>query len=91
MIWSYWLHEAALVLELTDEQAGILLSLLISVLLALTFTVATKGKRAAEVMMGSLLVSVIIFTFMGWFPLWTGSVIGLILALLLARTVSGGF
>ena len=31
------------------------------------------------------------FTFTGWYPVWVGSVLALVLALFVGKTLSGGF
>jgi hypothetical protein len=90
LIWQDWLISASTTLGVTTEQGGIMLSILVTLILSAIFTIATRGKHAPSVMMGTFTLGTVLFTFMGWFPTWTGSVIAILFALLFARTVSGG-
>lgn len=91
VIWSDWLTSAATALEMTSTQAGTFLSLVITIVIVLAILIATRGKMAQyTVSIGSLLC-MILFTFMGWMPVWTGSVIGIVLAIFIANVFRGGF
>lgn len=90
-IWSEWLTLAGTALEMTTTQAGTFLSLLITIAIVLTILIATKGRRAEYTVSIGALLCMILFTFIGWMPVWTGSVIGIVLALFIAKIFSGGF
>jgi len=89
MIWQNWLYEVGIALGVSTIQAGILLSFIISIVLILITLIATKGKYAETVITVIGLFCVVLFTFMGWMPIWTGSIIGFILAYWIALKVSG--
>lgn len=85
-IWTDWLTDAATALEMTNTQAGTFLSLGITIAILLVILIATKGNKAEYTVSIGALLCMILFTFMGWMPVWTGSVIGIILALFVANT-----
>jgi len=90
-IWSEWLELAGTALEMTTIQAGTFLSLGITIVIVLTILIATKGEKAQYSTTIGAMLSMILFTFMGWMPTWTGSLIAIVLALFIANMVRGGF
>ena len=85
-IWSDWLEVAGTALEMTTTQAGTFLSLGITIVIILAIMIATRGRKAEYTVSIGALMCMILFTFMGWMPMWTGSVIGIILAVFIANT-----
>jgi len=88
MLWEDWLTTIAPILSLTVNQAGIILGLLFSVVFALLGGLITQ--RNVTISMGiPALLGLLIFTYAAWLPYFTGSAIALIVALLVARELSG--
>lgn len=85
-IWTDWLTDASTALEMTNTQAGTFLSLSITIAILLAILIATRGKSAEYTVSIGALLCMILFTFMGWMPVWTGSVIAVVLALFIANT-----
>lgn len=91
VIWSDWLTSASTALEMSEAQAGTFLSLVITIVIVLAILIATRGKMAQYTVSIGALLCMILFTFMGWMPVWTGSVIGIVLAIFIASVFRGGF
>jgi len=85
-IWSEWLESAGTALEMTTVQAGTFLSLTVTIVVILAILIATRGRKAEYTVSIGSLFCMILFTFIGWMPVWTGSVIGIVLALFIANT-----
>ena len=78
-------------MDVTASQAGVILSLVFTLATVLAILIATRGKKAEfTVPVGTLFVTVL-FTFLGWYPVWTGSVLALVLAIFVGKIISGGF
>lgn len=88
MIWESFVIAAGEVLGVTTEQAGIFLSLLINLVVSFSFGLLAK-KKTAPVILGTMALIMTLTIFMGWFPVWTGSVLALVFAALAARTLGG--
>ncbi len=90
VILSDTLANAGTWMGVTASQAGVILSLMFSLATILAILIATKGRKAEfTVPTGALFVTVL-FTFLGWYPVWTGSVLALILAIFVGKIISGG-
>lgn len=77
-----FLANAASSMGTTQTNAGIVLSLLTTICVIVVVSIATKGKRF-EIM--GLIVSffcTVMFTAMAWYPIWTGAIMALMIALL---------
>ena len=85
-IWTDWLESAGTALEMTPTQAGTFLSLSITIVILLAILIATRGNKAEYTVSIGALMCMILFTFIGWMPIWTGSVIGIVLALFIPNT-----
>ena len=85
-IWSEWLEIAGTALEMTTVQAGTFLSLTVTIVVILAILIATRGRKAEYTVSIGALFCMILFTFIGWMPVWTGSVIGIVLAIFIANT-----
>ena len=88
MLWEDWLTTIAPILSLTVNQAGIILGLLFSVVFALLGGLITQ-KNVAISMGIPALMGLLIFTYAAWLPYFTGSAIALIVALMIAKELSG--
>lgn len=91
VIWSDWLTSAGTALGMTDLQAGTFISLSITITIVLAILIATRGRRSQYTVSIGALLCMVLFTFIGWMPTWTGSVIGLVLAIFIASLFRGGF
>lgn len=76
-------------MDTTATNAGIMFSLMFSIGLILVVVIATKGKRPDVTVPFTSLFATVFFTFLGWYPVWIGSVLALVLSILLAKIVSG--
>ena len=82
VVWVQYLEAIADFLNTTTTQAGIIMSLIITICLTLVTLIAIRGKFGSVIIVPIMdFFIVIFFTFIGWFPIWTGSVIALILAM----------
>lgn len=91
VIWGDWLASIALAMDATQTQAGIMFSLIFTIGLIVVVLLATRGKKPEVSVTFISLFTTIFFTFLGWYPIWIGSVMALVIAILLARIISGGF
>jgi hypothetical protein len=91
VIWSDYLASVADFMGTTTTQAGVLLSLIVMIALGLAILIATKGRKAEFTIPVAMLLSAVLFTYIGWLPVWTGSVLSLVLAIFVGKVVSGGF
>lgn len=89
VIWSQYLTDVASFLNLTASQAGTVSALIFTMGVILIALSATKGKEAMTIIPIVGFFSTLFFTFLGWFPTWTGTMIALVLAIFLAWTFSG--
>jgi len=88
MIWEDWLSHAASALNMTVSQTAMFLSFIITAMMIVTVLIASKGRAAEITTPVTALLMIILFSFMGWLPIWTGSVIALILSLFIAMKIS---
>lgn len=89
VIWSDWLNSASLAMEVTATQAGVIMSLIFTVVIIIVIVIGSKGRALAISTPLGAVLGVLLFTFLGWLPLWTGSVLALVLAIFLGKTISG--
>ncbi len=88
VIWANWLTAISSAMGVTQVEAGIMISLIFTILSIFVVLIATKGKKPGEPIMFTALFFTVLFTFMGWYPVWVGSVLSLVVALLIASFVS---
>lgn len=91
VMWSDWLEAAASGMDSTSSQAGVILSLIFIIGISMFILIATRGKKSGMTVGLSSFLGLILFTFIGWLPLFTGSVLAIVMALLLAKFVAGWF
>lgn len=91
VVWSDWLTSIASALNTTVTEAGIIFSLAFTIMIILVVLIATRGKRPDVTVTFTSLFVTLFFTFLGWYPLWVGSVLALVLSILIAKIISGGF
>ena len=88
MLWESWLTAIAPILGLTTAQAGNVLGLFFCAVFALLGGLISTEN--VTITMGiPAFMGMLIFTYANWLPYFTGSAIALILALLIARELSG--
>ena len=91
VMWSDWLEAVASGMGSTTSQAGVIISLIFIISVGIFILIATRGKRSGLSLGLSSFLGLILFTFIGWLPLFTGSVLAIVTALLLAKFVAGWF
>lgn len=91
VMWSDWLEAVASGMGTTSSQAGVITSLIFVIGIGVFILIATRGKRSGMSLGLSSLLGLILFTFIGWLPLFTGSVLAIVVSLLLAKFVAGWF
>lgn len=91
VMWSDWLEAVASGMGSTSSQAGVVISLIFIIGIAMFILIATRGRRSGLTGGLSSLLGLVLFTFIGWLPLFTGSVLAIVVSLLLAKFVAGWF
>ena len=88
MLWEDWLTAIAPILGLTVQQAGIILGLLFSTVFGLCGGLLNSEKVVISMGIPSFF-GIMIFTYAAWLPYFTGGAMALIIALVVARELSG--
>ncbi len=88
VIWSQYLQNLADVMNSTPTEAGIISSLIIMIGTIMVILIATRGKGAITTVPMAMFFLTLFFTYLGWFPVWTGSVIALILVIFIGYMFS---
>ena len=88
MLWESWIASIAPILSLTTAQAGVVLGLLFSVVFGLCGGLLSPGHIAISMGIPTVL-GLVLFTYAQWLPLFTGSALALVIALFVARELSG--
>ena len=91
VMWSDWLEAIASGMGSTASQAGVIISLIFIIGIAMFILIATRGRKSGLTVGLTSLMGLVLFTFIGWLPLFTGSVLAIVVSLLLARFVAGWF
>ena len=91
VMWSDWLEAIASGMGSTSSQAGVIISLIFIIGTNIFVLIATRGRRSGLTVGLTSLMGLILFTFIGWLPLFTGSLLAIVVSLLLARFVAGWF
>ena len=81
VVWSQYLLDIADFMNTTSTEAGVIMSLMLITSLLIAVLIVTKGEAALVTIPITSLFSILLFTFIGWFPVWTGSVIALVLVI----------
>ena len=88
MLWESWITSIAPVLSLTTAEAGVVLGLLFSVVIGLCGGLLSPDHIAISMGIPTF-IFLVLFTYAQWLPLFTGSALALIIALLVAKELSG--
>jgi len=91
VMWSDWLEAIASGMGSTASQAGVIISLIFIIGIAMFILIATRGRKSGLTVGLTTLLGLVLFTFIGWLPLFTGSVLAIVVSLLLAKFVAGWF
>jgi len=91
VMWSDWLEAIASGMGSTSSQAGVIISLIFIIGINIFVLIATRGRQSGLTVGLTSLLGLILFTFIGWLPLFTGSLLAIVVSLLLARFVAGWF
>lgn len=84
IMWDTFLSNAGSAMNLTASQAGIVLSIIFTGLASL---VSGIGTRSAIAVLGAGTLGMVFFTAVGWFPQWTGAILGIIFGYLFTREI----
>jgi hypothetical protein len=68
-------------------QAGIIHSLIWTVVVIIIALIASKGNKAETVVPITAFFAIIFFSYIGWFPVWTGSIIAMVLVIFVGYTM----
>jgi len=85
VIFQEWLDATATGMGTTSQEAGVILSLVFLTAFIGIILIATKGVRGFETCSVAAFFHFILFTYMGWLPLWTGSALAITVAALIAN------
>lgn len=84
-----YLNTIGSALGITAIETGIMISLMFSMFAIFFGLIATNGKQPQVTVSFISLFATLIFTFMGWYPIWVGSVLSLVISIMLAMMFSG--
>lgn len=88
VVWTDYLTSIADAIGTNATQAGMIFSLIFTMGIIIVVVIGTKGRKPQVTMPLSAFFPIILFTFMGWLPVWTGSVIALVLAIFIGYVFS---
>ena len=88
VVWTQYLQNIADFMNTTATEAGIIMALMLTISILMIVLIVTRGSGAIVTMPITSLFSILLFTFIGWFPIWTGSVIALVLVIFIGYIFS---
>jgi len=91
VMWSDWLEAVASGMGSTSSQAAVIISLIFIIGISMFILIATRGRKSGLTVGLSSFLGLILFTFIGWLPLFTGSVLAIVVSLMMAKFVAGWF
>lgn len=74
----------------STQQAGIIIAFIITVCLVILVAMATKGNKLEVGAPLTIMLSILFFVFIGWFPGLLGSVLAVLCAAFMAKVLTGG-
>jgi hypothetical protein len=83
VIWSQYLQNVADTLNTSSSQAGIIMALMITICLSVLVLLSTRGKGAIVTLPSQMFFITLFFLYIGWFPVFLGSLIALVLVVFL--------
>ena len=90
VLWADWLASVAAGLDVGPTDAGILFSLGFTILMIFVVLIATKGESPTISVSFTALFATLFFLVLGWYPVWMGSVLALVLSIIIAAIFSRG-
>lgn len=84
LAWDLFLENVAVALNISSSMAGILCSLVSTAILDVILGVATES--GLSVIIGSI-IGIIFFVAVGWFPTWTGAILGIVFSVIFANAI----
>jgi len=87
MIFETWLTNAAPGLGITAVQLATMLSFIFIGALDATVAIATGGRDGGTGIIAISTVGVLLFSFMGWIPAWTGAILALLGTIMFVDTI----
>lgn len=87
VVWTQYLQNSADFMNVTSTQSGIIHSLMVTIFVVVVVVASSRGKGAMATIPITAFFSILFFTFLGWFPIWTGSVIALVLVIFVGYTM----
>ena len=91
VVWTDYLISIADAIGTTATEAGMIFSLIFTMGIIIVVVIATKGRKPQVTMPLSAFFPTLLFTFMGWYPIWTGTALSLVLAFWTALTMKDFF
>ena len=91
MVWEDWLASAAPILGVTTSQAGVILALLFTFIFVLMAGLVTPKKGGSFGITLTGLIFTFFFTYVSWYPIWTGTALSLVLAFWTALSMKDFF
>jgi len=91
VMWGDWLEAVASGMGSTSSQAGVVISLIFIIGISMFILIATRGRKSGLTVGLSSFLGLILFTFIGWLPLFTGSVMAIVVALMMGKFIAGWF
>lgn len=83
-LWELFLTEAGSALNITANQAGIVLSLIGTAIFDAVIGIGTGSGIAVVI---ASVLGIISFSAIGWFPVWTGAVIAIVFGVIFANAI----
>lgn len=84
VLWENFLIEAGIALNVTANQAGLVLGLIGTAILDAVIGIASGSGIAVVV---ASILGIIAFSAIGWFPVWTGAVIAIVFGLIFVNAL----
>jgi hypothetical protein len=83
VIWNQYLQNVADTLNTSVTQAGIISSLITIIAVMIVVLIATRAKGAIVTVPLTMFFNLLLFIYIGWFPIWIGSVMALVIVIFL--------
>lgn len=88
MLWEDWLANIAPSLNVTTNQAGVIMAIVFTWGMILIAIIASpKNARYSTPVISVIMI--LLFTYAGWYPLYTGTALGFIAAIAVVYAAKG--
>jgi hypothetical protein len=78
VVWQSYLNDMANFLNISSTEAGVIHSIMLTIFAIVMVLVASKGRQAIATVPITAFFGILLFTYMGWFPAWTGAVLAIL-------------